>query len=95
MDAITSAARNGAYPLKGYNPIFYNFSMSSLCSTYCCFWDKKRILYRAVEKSLAIKLHEDSIALDSQGVDSAGKKVVFLHFEGVAPKKIFKFVLLQ
>ena len=80
--------RNGAYPLKG--TILYSTTFPCHhCARHIVASGIKSVYYiEPYEKSLAIKLHEDSIALDSQGVDSAGKKVVFLHFEGVAPKDI-------
>lgn len=87
MDAITTAARNGNYSLK--NTILYSTTFPCHhCARHIVASGIKRVYYiEPYEKSLAVKLHPDAISLDSQGGSSQGKKVLFSHFEGVAPKR--------
>lgn len=90
MDAITSAARNGSYSLKG---------TKMYCTTYPCHNCARHIIASGIEKvfyiepyekSLAIDLHADAIEFDPKNLlkETIGQdKVLFLPFEGVAPRR--------
>ncbi len=89
MDAITSAARNGEIPLKG---------ASMFCTTFPCHNCARHIIASGIkavyyiepyEKSLALKLHKDAIEFDPDlmGTSDCQNKVIFLPFEGVAPRR--------
>ena len=87
MDAITTAARNGSFPLKS-TILFSTTFPCHHCARHIVASGIKRVYYiEPYEKSLATKLHPDSITLDSQGDEESESRVVFLHFEGVAPKR--------
>lgn len=87
MEAILSAARSGAGGLVG---------SALYTTTYPCHNCARHIVAAGIAKvyfvepfpkSLALALHSDSISLSEK--DSPGK-VVFLQYEGVAPKNIIK-----
>lgn len=89
MDAITSASREGRLPLKG---------TSLFCTTFPCHNCARHIIASGIkavyyiepyEKSLALKLHEDAIEFDPDMITSTNnqKKVAFIPFEGVAPRR--------
>jgi deoxycytidylate deaminase len=87
MDAITTAARNGNYSLKG-TILFSTTFPCHHCARHIVASGIKRVYYiEPYEKSLATRLHPDAITLDSQGDEESESRVVFLHFEGVAPKR--------
>lgn len=87
MDAITSAARNGGHSLKG-TILFSTTFPCHHCARHIVAAGIKEVFYiEPYEKSLALKLHSDAIALDNQCDGIQSKKVVFSHFEGVAPKQ--------
>lgn len=87
MDAITSAARNGNISLR--NTILYSTTFPCHhCARHIVASGIKTVYYiEPYEKSLATKLHPDSILLDSQNQSDKKPKVIFKHFEGVAPKR--------
>ena len=88
MDAITTAARIGNAPLK---------NSSLYCTTFPCHNCACHIIAAGItkvyyiepyEKSLALELHEYEIEFEPK--DESGSnagKVLFLPFEGVAPKQ--------
>lgn len=89
IDAITSLARKGSVSLK---------NTSMYCTTFPCHNCARQIISSGIkavyyiepyEKSLAIKLHKDAIAFDPGSMESSEtqKKVIFLPFEGVAPRR--------
>lgn len=87
MDAITSAARNGNFPLKGTNLYSTTFPCHH-CARHIVASGIKTVYYiEPYEKSLATKLHSDAIVMDSAGCSDDGPKVIFMHFEGVAPRR--------
>jgi deoxycytidylate deaminase len=87
MDAITSAARNGNYSLRG-TILFSTTFPCHHCARHIVAAGIKKVYYiEPYEKSLATKLHSDAIALDSQPSSPGKDKVIFTHFEGVAPKQ--------
>ncbi|MCK5509157.1 MAG: hypothetical protein KAI50_11650 [Desulfobacterales bacterium] len=90
MDAIISVARNGAVSLKG---------ASLFCTTFPCHNCARHIIAAGIskvyyiepyEKSLALKLHNDAISFDVDRCGENGKKVEFIPFEGVSPRKYLK-----
>ena len=90
MDAIISAARNGAVSLKGA----YLF-----CTTFPCHNCARHIIATGIskvyyiepyEKSLALKLHQDAISFDVDRLGEVVNKVEFIPFEGVSPRKYLK-----
>ncbi len=91
MDAITTAARNGVNALKG---------ATLYCTTFPCHLCATNIIAAGIEKvcyiepylkSLAVDLHEDQVNFDPKTIDPNHEdnrnKVLFLPFEGVAPKQ--------
>lgn len=90
MDAILLAARLSNASLVGTTMYVTTFPCHN-CAKHIIAAGIKKVYYiEPYEKSLAIKLHEDSISLDSK---DSNDKVVFLPFEGVSPQqyaKIFK-----
>jgi deoxycytidylate deaminase len=97
MAAITTAARIGNTSLK--HSILY-------CTTFPCHYCASHIIATGIEqvfyiepyeKSLTHELYDDSIILEPTNVNSNNeiKKVIFCHFEGVAPRKyldLFQYV---
>jgi len=56
----------------------------------------KKVFYiEPYEKSLALELHADSIELEPPDEEVIGKKVIFLHFEGVAPRQYSNLFLAK
>jgi len=89
MDAITAAARKGEVPLRG---------ASMFCTTFPCHNCARHIIASGIqkvyyiepyEKSLALKLHKDAIEFDPDLIESSDcqSKVIFIPFEGVAPRR--------
>jgi deoxycytidylate deaminase len=89
MDAITTAARMGNQSLR--NATIYSTTFPCHhCARHIIASGIKTVYYiEPYEKSLAKELHKDSIDLDSQSATADKTKVIFLHFEGVAPKQYF------
>jgi deoxycytidylate deaminase len=85
MAAIVSAARNG-YPMKGSTLYTLTFPCHNCARHIVAAGIKKVIYIEPYEKSRALELHYDSIDLDP--IEYSGtEKVVFLHFEGIAPRQ--------
>lgn len=89
MDALISAARAGGNGVDG---------CVLFTTTYPCHNCARHIVAAGIRgvyfiepygKSLAVELHEDSIDHDADSVPAKGavKKVAFMHFEGVAPRR--------
>lgn len=89
MDALISVARKGGAGVGG--SILFT-------TTYPCHNCARHIIAAGISavyfiepygKSLARELHDDAITHDSDGVPepSCDKRVAFLHFEGVAPRR--------
>lgn len=87
MDAILSVARRGVSGLH---------EATLYCTTFPCHHCARHIVASGIarvfyiepyEKSLAYRLHNDAIVLDSDNTEVEGRKVKFLPFEGVAPSQ--------
>lgn len=87
MEAIVSVARGNKSGLLG---------STMYCTTYPCHSCARHILASGIQrvvyiepypKSLATKLHNDAV---SENENDLGKKLVFLQYNGVAPKHILK-----
>ena len=86
MDAIISASRHGT-SLKG-SEMFSTTFPCHLCARHIVAAGIKAVYYiEPYEKSLAITLHRDSIQLDPTEPEGLEGKVLFQHFEGVAPQQ--------
>lgn len=87
MEAIVSVARGNKAGLSG---------STMYCTTYPCHSCARHILASGIRrvvyiepypKSLATKLHNDAV---SESESDLGKKLVFLQYNGIAPKHILK-----
>lgn len=86
MEAIISVARQGGASTVGSSLYATTFPCHS-CARHIVAAGITSVYYiEPYEKSLALKLHGDSIALDSDGEGAVGH-VAFVHFEGVAPRR--------
>lgn len=87
MEAIISVARNGKAGLIGGTLYSTTFPCHS-CARHVVAAGIKRVIYiEPYTKSLALNLHEDTISIHEA---DHGKKVVFLQYEGVAPRNIIR-----
>lgn len=93
MDAIINIARLGNGPLK---------NASLYCTTFPCHNCARHIIVSGItkvyyiepyEKSLARELHGDAIEFDSKVNVKSINKVIFIPFEGVAPKQYVNMFL--
>ena len=91
MDAITSVARNGGVSLKGASLFSTTFPCHN-CARHIVAAGIKRVYYiEPYEKSLALRLHKDSISFDKGQKESTdNNKVAFIPFEGVSPRKYLR-----
>ncbi|PUB86300.1 MAG: deoxycytidylate deaminase [gamma proteobacterium symbiont of Ctena orbiculata] len=92
MDAITTVARNGGSALKGSYLYSTTFPCHN-CARHIIASGIERVIYiEPYEKSLAIELHGDSIELEpDEATQKDSNKVIFLHFEGIAPNRYHQF----
>ncbi len=88
MDAIVSLAMKGDSSTKGTTLFTYTFPCHN-CARHIVAAGISTVFYlEPYEKSLALTLHDDAIAIDGIGQEPFdGKKVRFVHFEGVAPRQ--------
>lgn len=87
MEAIISVARNGKTGLVGGILYSTTFPCHS-CARHIVAAGIKRVIYiEPYTKSLALHLHEDTISIHEA---DAAKKVVFLQYEGVAPRNMIR-----
>lgn len=87
MEAIISVARNGKAGLIGGTLYSTTFPCHS-CARHIVAAGIKRVIYiEPYTKSLALNLHEDTISIHEADQD---KKVVFLQYEGVAPRNMIR-----
>lgn len=93
MAAIVSAARNG-YSVMG--SVLYTLTFPChVCARHIVAAGIKRVVYiEPYEKSQALELHRDAIELDPAG-EQCNNKVIFMHFEGVAPKQYLKLFKMR
>lgn len=93
MDAITSAARNGVISLQGASLFSTTFPCHN-CARHIVATGISKVYYiEPYEKSLALELHKDAISFDTSKSDDDEKKVNFIPFAGVSPKKYLKLFL--
>lgn len=96
MDAMISVARNETQTLVGSILYTTTFPCHN-CSRHIIAAGIDTVYYiEPYEKSLALELHDDAILLEPPSSASCRdtKKVVYLHFEGVAPRQymnLFEF----
>lgn len=87
MEAIISVARNGKAGLMGGTLYSTTFPCHS-CARHIVAAGIKRVIYiEPYTKSLALNLHEDTISIHES---DHTKKVVFLQYEGVAPRNMIR-----
>ena len=87
MDAIISVARTGNGGIVGSTLYTSTFPCHS-CARHIVASGIRRVFYiEPYPKSLALDLHDDSISVDDA---DEGKKVVFLQFNGVAPRNMLR-----
>lgn len=85
MDAIVSLARSSSASSLGTTLFVTTYPCHS-CARHIVAAGIERVYYiEPYEKSLAVRLHGDSISHEPEAADS--RKVTFLHFEGVAPRQ--------
>lgn len=90
MDAIVTLARNGGPSSRGCTLYTTTFPCHS-CARHILAAGIVRVFYfEPYEKSLALDLHGNDIAFDEPS-ELSTRKVNFLHFEGVAPKRFHTF----
>ncbi|MFA5913083.1 MAG: anti-phage dCTP deaminase [Burkholderiales bacterium] len=99
MDAIVSLAFKGGGIADGATLFTYTFPCHN-CARHIVAAGIRRVYYlEPYEKSLAVQLHGDAINVDGQrgglgdGAEG-GKRVEFLHFEGVAPRQYLSMFAL-
>lgn len=87
MDAIISVARNGNASLRNCALFCTTFPCHN-CSRHIIASGIKKVYYiEPYEKSLALELYDDSIKLELLESEAHEDKVIFSHFEGVAPRQ--------
>lgn len=85
MDALISIARKGGPSVLGGNLYTTTYPCHN-CARHIVAAGIRTVFYvEPYEKSLALELHSDAIAADSESPDP--RHVTFLHFEGVAPRQ--------
>lgn len=96
MDAIVTVAREGTASIRGATLYTTTFPCHS-CARHIVAAGIERVYYiEPYEKSLASDLHADAIAFDNRlgvAVAAAGKRVEFVHFEGIAPSRYLQFFM--
>ncbi len=88
MEAIISVARGNKAGLVGSTLYCTTFPCHSCARHIVAAGIKKVIFIEPYPKSLAVDLHKDAISVRETDKD---KCVVFLQYEGVAPKNIVRF----
>ena len=87
MEAIVSVARSGKTGLVGGTLYTKTFPCHN-CARHIVASGIHRVIYiEPYAKSLALQLHDDSISVHN---GDSGKKVLFLQYEGVAPRNIIR-----
>ncbi|QEX20294.1 cytidine deaminase [Hypericibacter adhaerens] len=88
MEAIISVARGNKAGIKGSTLYCTTFPCHS-CARHIVAAGIRRVIYiEPYPKSLATELHKDAISVRET---DEGRCVVFLQYEGVAPKNIVRF----
>lgn len=87
MEAIISVARNNKNGLVG-STLYTTTYPCHNCARHIVASGINTVIYiEPYPKSLALELHDDAITTDE---NEQGKKVLFLQYEGVAPKNILR-----
>jgi deoxycytidylate deaminase len=87
MDALMSVARTGTAGLRG-STLYTTVFPCHICARHIVASGIKRVVFLApYEKSLALDLHGDAIALE----ESSEGKVVFSPYNGVAPHNMVQY----
>lgn len=90
MDAIISIARTGKAGIVGSTLYTSTFPCHN-CARHIVVSGIVKVIYiEPYQKSLALDLHDDSISVDQA---DEGKKVLFLQFEGVAPRNMLRLFM--
>jgi len=90
MEAIISVARTGKTGLVGGTLYTRTFPCHN-CARHIVASGIRRVVYiEPYTKSQALDLHDDSLSVDE---NDAGRKVVILQFEGVAPKNLLRLFI--
>lgn len=93
MDAITTIARSGGTTVTG-GTLYSTTYPCHNCARHIISAGISRVLYlEPYEKSLAMDLHKDAIADDTED-EQESPKVRFLHFEGIAPRQ-YQYLFLS
>lgn len=87
MEAIISVARGGKYGLVGSSLYATTFPCHNCARHIVASGIHKVVYIEPYVKSLAVTLHGDAISLNAK---DASSKVVFLQYEGVAPKNFIR-----
>jgi deoxycytidylate deaminase len=92
MEAIISVARTGKGGILGSTLYTTTFPCHN-CARHIVASGIERVIYiEPYTKSLALELHDDAISVDAR---DDGKKVLFLQFEGVAPRNMMRLFTQQ
>ena len=86
MEALLSSCRSGISP-KGGNLYCTTFPCHNCARHIIAAGIKKLFFIEPYEKSLAMEMYRDEIELEPENPHGDHKKVVFSHFEGVAPRQ--------
>lgn len=87
MDALISVARTGTPGLRG-STLYTTVFPCHICARHIVASGIARVIFLApYEKSLALQLHGDAIALE----ETTDKKVVFSPYNGVAPQNMIQY----
>lgn len=90
MEAIISVARSGQMGLVG-STLYSTTYPCHNCARHIVASGITRVVFiEPYAKSQALDLHDDSISVDEK---DAGKKVLFLQFEGVAPRNVLRLFM--
>jgi len=90
MEAILSSCRSGMSP-KGGTLYCTTFPCHTCARHIISVGIKKLFFIEPYEKSLAMEMYRDEIELEPTNPHGEHKKVVFSHFEGVAPRQYINF----
>ncbi|MFO1127894.1 MAG: anti-phage dCTP deaminase [Rhodospirillales bacterium] len=87
MEAIISVARSAKDGLRGSTLFSTTFPCHSCARHIVASGIAKVVYIEPYPKSLALNLHEDSVSMDEK---DNGRKVIFLQYEGVAPRNMLR-----
>lgn len=91
MDAIVSMARLGGAGIQDAVLFTTTFPCHS-CARHIVAAGIAKVYYvEPYEKSMAKDLHEDAISFEISSATATNKKVEFIHFEGISPRRFAQF----